>query len=204
MLPIVMSSFPAPEGFSLKLFEDAHIGPKLRPLKNDVVGDVGSTLWVLMGSIGLVLLIACANVANLLLVRVEGRRQELAVRSALGASPYRIAGELFLESFLLGLLGSVIGLWIAYAALRVLIFMAQSGIPRINEIGIDGPVLLFTFAVSILASILFASVPIFQIRRESASAPAFVKAAAPPAKAANSTVLAASLSSCKWLSRSSS
>jgi len=162
MLPIVMSSFPAPEGFSLKLFEDAHIGPQLRPLKNDVVGDVGSTLWVLMGSIGLVLLIACANVANLLLVRVEGRRQELAVRSALGASPYRIAGELFLESFILGLLGSVIGLGLAYAALRVLMVMAPSGIPRINEIGIDGPVLLFTFAVSILASILFASVPIFK------------------------------------------
>jgi predicted permease len=162
MLPIVMSSFPAPEGFSLKLFEDAHIGPRLRPLKNDVVGDVGSTLWVLMGSIGLVLLIACANVANLLLVRVEGRRQELAVRSALGASPYRIAGELFLESFILGLLGSVIGLGLAYAALRVLMVMAPSGIPRINEIGIDGPVLLFTFAVSILASILFASVPIFK------------------------------------------
>src|SRR5579864_2581527 len=121
MIPIVMSSFPAPEGFSLKLFQDAHIGPNLRPLKNDVVGDVGSTLWVLMGSIGLVLLIACANVANLLLVRVEGRRQELAVRSALGAGRYRIAGELMLESVILGLLGSTIGLGLAYAALRILV-----------------------------------------------------------------------------------
>jgi len=162
MLPIVMSSFPAPEGFSLKLFEDAHIGPKLRPLKNDVVGDVGSTLWVLMGSIGLVLLIACANVANLLLVRIEGRSQELAVRSALGASPYRIAGELFIESFILGSLGSAIGLGLAFAALRTLVAIAPSGIPRINEIGIDGPVMLFTFAVSILASILFGSIPIFK------------------------------------------
>ncbi len=162
MLPIVLRTFPSPEGFSLKLFEDAHIGPNLRPLKVDVVGDVGGTLWVLMGSIGMVLLIACANVANLLLVRVEGRRQELAVRSALGASPYRIAGELFLESFILGLLGSVIGLGLASAALRVLIVMAPSGIPRINEIGIDGPVLLFTFVVSILASVLFGSIPIFK------------------------------------------
>src|SRR5437016_9339419 len=101
MLPIVMSSFPTPPGFSIKLFEDAHIGPNARPLKRDVVGDVGSVLWVLMGSIGMVLLIACANVANLLLVRVEGRRQELAVRGALGASRAHIAADLLLESVIL-------------------------------------------------------------------------------------------------------
>ncbi len=162
MLPIVSSTFAAPPGFSAKIFEDAHIGPNLRPLKTDVIGDVGSTLWVLMGSIGLVLLIACANVANLLLVRVEGRRQELAVRSALGASPSRIAGELFLESITLGFLGSAVGLGLAYAAIRILIAIAPDGLPRINEIGIDGPVLLFTFAISILASVLFGSIPIFK------------------------------------------
>jgi len=162
MLPIVLRSFPPPEGFSLKLFEDAHIGPNLRPFKNDVIGDISSTLWVLMGSIGLVLLIACANVANLLLVRVEGRRQELAVRSALGAGRFRIAGELLLESLVLGMLGSVIGLGLAYVALRALVAMAPSGLPRINEIGIDGTVLLFTFLVAILASILFGSIPVFK------------------------------------------
>jgi putative ABC transport system permease protein len=162
MLPIVSSTFAAPPGFSPKIFEAARIGPNLRPLKNDVIGDVSNTLWVLMGSIGLVLLIACANVANLLLVRIEGRRQELAVRSALGASPYRIAGELLLESITLGLLGSAIGLGLAYVALRLLVAIAPDGIPRINEIGIDGPVLLFTFAISILASVLFGSIPIFK------------------------------------------
>jgi predicted permease len=162
MLPIVSRSFPAPPGFSAKIFDDARIGPNLRPLKIDVIGDVGSTLWVLMGSIGLVLLIACANVANLLLVRVEGRRQELAVRSALGASPYRIAGELLLESITLGFLGSALGLGLAYAALRILVLVAPEGIPRINEIGIDGPVLLFTFAISLLASVLFGCIPIFK------------------------------------------
>ena len=162
MLPLVTRTFPAPPGFSAKLFDDARIGPNLRPLKNDVVGDVGSMLWVLMGSIGLVLLIACANVANLLLVRVEGRRQELAVRSALGAGPYRIAAELFLESVILGLLGSAVGLGLAYAALRVLVAIAPASIPRINEIGIDGPVLLFTFAIAILASIFFGSIPVFK------------------------------------------
>ena len=162
MLPLVVRSFPAPPGFSVKLFDDAHIGPNLRPLKSQVVGDVGSMLWVLMGSIGLVLLIACANVANLLLVRVEGRRQELAVRSALGAGPYRIAGELLFESVILGLLGSAIGLGLAYSALRILVALAPAGLPRLNEIGIDGPVLLFTLALAILASILFGAIPVFK------------------------------------------
>jgi predicted permease len=162
MLPIVSRTFPAPPGFDAKIFDEARIGPNLRPLKIDVIGDVGSTLWVLMGSIGLVLLIACANVANLLLVRVEGRRQELAVRSALGASPFRIAGELFLESITLGFFGSAIGLGLAYAALRALVAIAPDGLPRINEIGVDGPVLLFTFVISILASVLFGCIPIFK------------------------------------------
>jgi predicted permease len=162
MLPIVMSSFPTPPGFSIKLFEDAKIGPNVRPLKQDVVGDVGSVLWVLMGSIGMVLLIACANVANLLLVRMEGRRQELALRSALGASWSRIAGELLLESVILGFFGSALGLAFAYGALRVLAAIAPAGLPRIGEVGINGPVLLFTLLVSLLASLLFACVPILK------------------------------------------
>src|SRR3984893_11597754 len=162
MLPIVVNSFPPPPGFSIKLFEDAKIAPYVRPLKQDVVGDVGSVLWVLMGSIGMVLLIACANVANLLLVRMEGRRQELAVRAALGAGWGRIAGELLLESVILGLLGSVLGLGLAYGALRVLVAIAPAGLPRINEVGSNGPVLLFTLLISLLASLLFGSVPILK------------------------------------------
>src|SRR3984885_13919252 len=85
LLPVTMRSFAAPDGFSIKLFENARIAPNLRPLKQDVVGAVGRVLWVLMGSIAIVLLVACANVANLLWVRVEGRRQELSIRAALGA-----------------------------------------------------------------------------------------------------------------------
>src|SRR5208282_1280730 len=162
MLPIVWSSFPAPEGFSLKLFEDAHVGPLVRPLMLDVVGNVGNVLWVLMGSIGMVLLIACANVANLVLVRVEGRRQEIALRAALGASWGRIAAELLLESMILGLLGSVLGLGLAYGGLRVLVAIAPTGLPRIHEIGINGPVLLFTVLVALVASLLFGSIPIFK------------------------------------------
>jgi predicted permease len=127
-----------------------------------VVGDVGKLLWILMGSIGLVLLIACANVANLVLVRVDGRRQELAIRSALGASWRRIASELLFESVVLGVLGSLLGLALAYGALRVLVMVAPRGLPRVTEIGIDGWVLLFTLGVALLASLLFGSIPIFK------------------------------------------
>ena len=162
MLPIVMNTFPAPPGFSLKLFEGAHIGANVRPLKRDVVGDAGSVLWVLMGSIGMVLLIACANVANLLLVRVEGRRQELALRAALGASWGRIAAELWLESLSLGFLSSLLGLGLAWGALRALVVMAPAGLPRIHDIGIDGPVLLFTAAIAIFTSLLFGAIPVFK------------------------------------------
>src|SRR5262245_41046675 len=103
LVPIAIARFPPPPGFSRKLFEEAKITPSVRLLKSDLIGDVGSVLWVLMGTIGMVLLIACANVANLLLVRAEGRQQELAVRSALGASRGRIAYELLAESIVLGL-----------------------------------------------------------------------------------------------------
>lgn len=162
MIPIVMRSFPAPPGFSLKLFQDAEIGPNVHPLKQDVVGDVGSVLWVLMGSIGMVLLIACANVANLLLVRIAGRRQELALRAALGAGWGRIAAELLLESLTLGFLSSLLGLGLASVSLRVLVALAPTGIPRITEIGINGAVLLFTLAISVFASLLFGSLPVFK------------------------------------------
>ncbi|MFN7994388.1 MAG: ABC transporter permease [Bryobacteraceae bacterium] len=162
MLPIVNRSFPAPPGFSIKIFEQARIGPNVRPLKHDIVGDIDKLLWVLMGGIGLVLMIACANVANLLLVRAEGRRQELAVRAAMGASRGRIAAELMMESLTLGLAGSAIGLFLAFGALRLLIATAPSGLPRLADIGIDVPVLLFTLGVALLSSLLFGSLPVFK------------------------------------------
>ena len=162
MLPIVIRSFDAPPGFSIKLFEDARIGPNAKPLRAEVVGDIGNVLWVLMGSIGMVLLIVCANVTNLMLVRIEGRRQELALRSALGAGWGRIAGELLFESLIVGFLSSVLGLGLAYGALRVLVALGPSGIPRLQEIGIDGTVLLFTLGIAVLASVLFGSIPILK------------------------------------------
>lgn len=162
LIPITLRSFPAPDGFSVALFEKAHFGPNLRPLLEDVVGDVGKVLWVLMGSIAMVLLVACANVANLLLVRVEGRRQELAIRSALGAPWGRIAGELLFESLILGVAGSAIGLGLAYGALRALIAAAPTGLPRLHEIGIEIPVLLFTLGLALFTSVLIGIIPILK------------------------------------------
>ena len=164
LLPIAIRSFPAPEGFDAKIFESAKIAPNLRLLKKDVVGDIGNVLWVLMISIGMVLLVACANVANLLLVRVEGRRQELAIRAALGAGWRRVAADLMFESVILGVVGSVIGLVLAFVALRVLVAIAPTGLPRIHEIGIDIPVVLFTIALSLFSSLLIGSDPCTQIR----------------------------------------
>jgi len=162
LLPVVLRSFPAPEGFSPTIFEKARIMPNLRPLKQDVVGDIGNVLWVLMGSIALVLMVACANVANLLLVRVEGRRQELAVRSALGADWKRIAGDMLCESVVLGIAGSLLGLALAYGALRLLVAIAPTGLPRIHEIGINIPVLLFTLGLALFTSLLIGAIPVLK------------------------------------------
>src|SRR5258708_1321591 len=162
MLPIVQKSFPMPVGLKPKTLEDARIGPNLRTLKQEVVGDMDKVLWVLMGGVGLVLLIACANVGNLLVVRAEGRQRELAIRAALGATKGRIAAGLLLESFLLALLGCALGLALAYGALRVLVATAPTGLPRINEIAIHGPAVLFTLVISLLVSLLFGGVPAFK------------------------------------------
>ena len=98
LVPVAVHSFPPLPGTSLKLFEKAGLAPNVHLLKQELVGDISKTLWVIMATIGMVLLIACANVANLLLVRAEGRRQELAVRAALGAGWLRIARELLAEA----------------------------------------------------------------------------------------------------------
>ena len=160
MIPIALRSFPPFPGFSVKMFDEARFTPTARPLKEDMVGDIGKVLWVLMGTIGIVLLIACANVANLLLVRTEGRLHELAIRLALGASWGRIARSLMVESVLLGALGGAAGLGLAAAAVRLLAAVAPANLTRLNEIAIDGPVLLFALALSLFAGMLFGVIPV--------------------------------------------
>ncbi|MGI9073867.1 MAG: ADOP family duplicated permease [Bryobacteraceae bacterium] len=162
MLPLMIQKFRPAPGMSLEMLKSARLGPNVRPLIQDVVGDVGTVLWVLMGVVGIVLFIACANVANLLLVRAEGRQQELAIRAALGAGRSRIAGELLLESVTLGLIGGALGLAIAYVALRLVVALGPANLPRLDELSIDAPVLLFTAVISFIAGIVFGLVPVFK------------------------------------------
>jgi len=162
LIPVGIHSFPAPDGFSISLFDHAGIHATIHPLKQDVVGTIGNTLWVLMGSIAVVLLVACANVANLLLVRVEGRRQELAIRTALGAGRRRIAAGLFIESIILAIAGTAIGLALAYGALRILVTIAPTGLPRLHEIGIDLPVLLFACGLALFVGLVIGLIPVLK------------------------------------------
>jgi putative ABC transport system permease protein len=165
VLPMTLQKFPLPPGFSLKMVEDIRLAPNLHFLKQDAVGDVGEALWVLLGTVGIVLLIACANVANLMLVRSEGRQRELAIRSAMGASGKEIAQELMLESLVLGMLGGIVGLFLAYGGLRLLLSLSPGGIPRLEDIAISPVVLVFTLAISVLSGLLFGLLPVFKYVR---------------------------------------
>ncbi len=165
MLPMAPAKFAMNAGISAGAFEQARIAPRLRSLKDDLLGDIGNTLWVLMGTVGIVLLIACANVANLLLVRADARQQELAIRAALGAGWGRIARELLLESTLLGVAGGAIGLALAYVSLRLLAASKLAHLPRIDNISIDPQVLLFTLAISLVAGLIFGLIPVFKYAR---------------------------------------
>ncbi len=165
MIPLTVERFSLPKGFTRQMFDDARIGPQVRPLSADVIGDIGRTLWILLGTVGLVLLIACANVANLFLVRAEGRQQELAIHAALGASWRRITWELLSESLTLAAAGGAVGLLLAYGATSVLAAIAPDGLPRIEEITIDPLVFLFTAAVSLVSGLFFGLIPVLKFAR---------------------------------------
>jgi putative ABC transport system permease protein len=159
MLPIWMDSWSNGPGQNSHIYEPWKITPMIRPLKQEVIGNVGELLWVVMGTIGLVMLIACANVANLMLVRAEARQQELAVRAALGAGWTRIVRGLLVESVMLGLMGGVIGVGLAYAGVRFLVTIGPANLPRLDEISIDVRTLGFTFVLSLLSGLLFGLIP---------------------------------------------
>jgi predicted permease len=165
MLPMAQAKFPLNPGMSPGLFQSARIAPKLLLLKDDLVGDSGNTLWVLMATVAIVLLIACANVANLSLVRTDGRRQELAIRAALGAGWARISAELLLESLLLSLAGGAAGLAISYGAIRFLTTSELSDLPRLSNVSIDLSVAVFALGISIASGLLFGLLPVFKYRR---------------------------------------
>ena len=165
MIPISLTRFPPFPGANVKMFQEVRLTPSVRSLKADLVGDVQTVLWVLMGTIGMVLLIACANVANLLLVRAESRQQELAIRAALGAGAKRIARELLLESVILGIFGGLVGFGLAFGALRMLVALAPGNLPRLDEISLDIPVLAFTLGLSVIAGLLFGAIPALKYAR---------------------------------------
>ena len=165
LLPTLVDRFPLPPGFTKKMFDEARIGALVRPLTVDVVGDIGSMLWILLGTVVLVLVVACANVANLFLVRAEGRQQELAVRLALGAESRRIAWELLSESLLVALLGGVVGVGLAYAGIQLLVYLQPAYLPRLDEITLDPLVLGFTLAISVAAGLLFGAIPVAKYAR---------------------------------------
>jgi putative ABC transport system permease protein len=143
------------------------IGPKegfaVQPLRDSIVSGVRSSLFVLLGAVGFVLLIACANVANLLLVRATGRKREFAIRAAMGAGRLRIIRQLLTESILLSVTGGILGLILGYVGVRALLAVSPGNIPRIGEngegVGLDWRVLLFSLTVSLLTGIIFGLFP---------------------------------------------
>src|SRR5262245_38940547 len=160
-------SWPMPPGYGRepRPFDSWRFSSVAQPLKQSVVGGVANVLWLLMATIGIVMLIACANIANLVLVRSEGRQQEFAVRMALGAGRGRLIGEWLAESVLLGLLGGALGTGVAYGAVRLLKAIGPQTLPRMQEITIDARVLAFALLVSILSGILFGLIPAFKYAR---------------------------------------
>jgi predicted permease len=159
MLPIWVDSWSNGPGTNPHIYETWKITPMIRPLKQEVLGNVGEVLWVVMGTIGLVMMIACANVANLLLVRIESRQQELAVRAALGAGWGRIVRGLLVESVLLGIMGGALGVGLAYAGVRCLVASGPANLPRLSEISMDARTLGFALFLSLLSGLLFGLLP---------------------------------------------
>jgi putative ABC transport system permease protein len=139
---------------------------QMQPMKRDMVGSIATALWVLQGAVGFVLLIACANLANLILARSESRQKEFAIRSALGAGRWRLVRQFLTEGVLLALAGGAIGAAIGYGGVRALLAANADSIPRALEIALDWKVLLFTFSVSILTGLVFGLAPLLHLREQ--------------------------------------
>jgi predicted permease len=164
MIPLIAREFPLTPGFTPKMWDSVGLAPNVRPLSEAATGPLRRPLWLLLGAVVIVLLMAWTNVGNLLLVRADRRRREFAVRAALGASRGRMAGELLSESLMLGLAGGAGGVLIAQGGIAVLRRLAPVALPRGGDIGMDAVVLLVTLATSIVTSVLFGLMPVLRLR----------------------------------------
>jgi predicted permease len=159
LIGVWMDTWSNGPGTNPHWYENWKITPALQPLKQQVVGNVAGVLWVVMSTIGLVLLIACTNLANLLLVRAESRQMELSIRAALGAGRLRIARELLLESVTLGILGGALAVGVSYGGLRFLVALGPANLPRLADISLDGRSIAFTFALALFSGVVLGLIP---------------------------------------------
>ncbi|MGA9585711.1 MAG: ABC transporter permease [Terracidiphilus sp.] len=165
LLSIWMDSFSNGPGTNPHYYETWRISPRFRSLKQHVIGDVSGVLWIVMTTVGIVMLIACVNIANLLLVRADSRQHELSIRAALGAGRARIFRELLFESVTLGIMGGIFAPGVAYAGLRLLVAIGPANLPRLSEVTVDARSLAFTFALSVISGLLFGSIPAIKYAR---------------------------------------
>lgn len=162
LLPVVAKTFPTPVGVNPDFYQSLHLDPSLILLKRHVVGNVQTVLWVLLASTLLVLFVACATVANLLIAQIEDRCDEFAVRYVIGGVRKSFSATILVESTLLGLAGSLIGLLLAFGTIRIIVRFGGADIPRIHAIGITPLVLLFSVTIAVISSILIAFAPILK------------------------------------------
>lgn len=162
MIGLEFTMFPPPNGMSVKQLEEARLGPNVRLLKDDVLGDTGKSLWVVMATIGIVLLIACANVANLLLVRTEGRSREIAVRVALGAGRGKLAREMFVESFAIAFMGGAVGVVLATLVISLTLKLVPAKLPRLDQVSADWVTLSFALILSVVVGVALGAIPVLK------------------------------------------
>lgn len=159
IIPGWLTSWPSFPGTDRSAFAEDQMAPVVRPLKQALVGDVSRTLWILMGTVGIVLIIVCANVGTLVLVRAQSRATELAVRTALGARRARLAREMLFENLVLGVISGAVGLVLAAVALELLTKFGPTTIPRLTEVRLDSAVILCAVIASLLSAIFVGIIP---------------------------------------------
>lgn len=164
MIPLTVEKFPS-EAWTPERLRELALAPIVTPLKTELVGRASTALWLIFGAVGVVLLIACANVANLMLVRASGRRRDVAVCAALGASRGTVIRELVVEALALGAVGGGMGVALAFGGLELLRAVAPETLPRLEEIALDGVVLAFAVGTSGIAALACALLPALQHSR---------------------------------------